>query len=146
MFNRVLLIYLGIWIWFGIEIYQGFEYARDTQGYIVRKYAWVCSWIILEYAWSCPKQNLKLLYMQSSICRYIKPAKHLKWSKKECPAKIITACTFFPNILQYVWQGSKYRRIFKYSRALNIPRIMNMSGFLTYHGSYYNEKCLTKLH
>ena len=42
-------------------------------------------------------------------------AKHLKWPQEERPAKIIIAANFFPKILQYVWQGPKYRR------TLNIP-------------------------
>ena len=45
-------------------------------------------------------------------------------------------------MLQYVWQGSKYRRTFEYSKVLNMPRIMNISGFLTCQGLQYNEKSL----
>ena len=46
MFNIVLWIYLEVWICFVIRIYQGSEYARDTQGF---EYMSLCSWIMLEY-------------------------------------------------------------------------------------------------
>ena len=49
---------------------------------------------------------------------------------------------YFQKILQFVWQGCKYLRTFEYSKVLNIPRIINVSGFRIYQGSSYNEKML----
>ena len=110
MFNMILWIYLGVCICFVIRIYQGFEYASDTQG---SEYAWVCSWIMLEYVWICLKQNLKQLHKITSIYRYIGAFRILphiyKWCKNECPVKEIITWSFFPKTLQYVWQGSKCR-------------------------------------
>ena len=54
------------------------------------------------------------------------PAKHLKWSKKELLAN------YFPKTLQYVRQGSKYRRTFEYVRILNMPgieKVLNMCEY-----------------
>ena len=56
MFDMVLWIYCTVWISFVIEICQGFEYAKDTEG---SEYVWVCSGIMLEYVRTCLKQNLK---------------------------------------------------------------------------------------
>ena len=44
MFNMVLWIYRRVWICFLIAICQGFEYAKDTEGF---GYAWVSSCVSL---------------------------------------------------------------------------------------------------
>ena len=48
-----------------------------------------------------PKKTVQAKqYFQIHGCIW-NPAKHLKWSKAERPAKIIVAWNFFPKALQY---------------------------------------------
>ena len=56
-------------------------------------------------------------------------------SKNRHAKIIIIASNYFAKTLQYVWQGSKYRRLFEYSRVQNMSQIMNMPGFLSCQGS-----------
>ena len=46
--------------------------------------------------------------------------------------KIIIGRNYLPKTLQYVWQGSKYRRAFEYTRFLNMPRIEKVLNMCEY--------------
>ena len=69
----ILWIYDGVWICFLIEVCQGSEYTRDTQG---SEYVWVCSWIMLEYDWIYLKQNLK--YCTNEVAPIPAGTRHLQ--------------------------------------------------------------------
>ena len=123
------------------QICQGSEYARDREG---SEYMWVCSWTMLKYAWMRLKQNLKSLYKLHNNYRYI-------WLFRMLPSiltglgrsayqKIIMARIYFRKILQFVWQGCKYRRTFEYSRVLNMTRITNVPGFRVCQGLWLMKR------